>query len=61
MKSKGHIKDTVKQKTESYLIEDEWKGIIYYVYENEDAKHLENRILEFVKKKFIEVKSENTK
>lgn len=46
----------VKQRSESHLIEDEWKGIIYYVYEKEDAKYLENKIVEFIKKKIVESK-----
>jgi len=44
----------VKQKSESYLLEEEWKGIIYYVYENDDAKYLESKIIEFSKKKGVE-------
>lgn len=58
MKSNAHIKDIVKQKLDSLLIEDEWKGIIYYVYENDDAKYLESKIIEFVRRKNLENKPE---
>ena len=37
-------------KTNGFLEEDEWKEIIYYMYENEDANYIHNRILEHCKK-----------
>jgi hypothetical protein len=51
LKSNGEIKDTLNSKINGSLLEDEWKGIVYYVYEKEDANNLETRIVEFIRKK----------
>jgi hypothetical protein len=56
LKSTGHIKELVKQKYDNYLIEEEWKGIIYFIYDQEDAQFLENKILEIIKKKQVDSK-----
>lgn len=36
------------------IIEEEWKGIIYYLYETEDAKYLEGKLVEFIRRKNFE-------
>ncbi len=44
----------VKQKTEGNLTKDEWNFIIYYVYEEDDAKSMENKIINIINKKIQE-------
>jgi hypothetical protein len=51
LKSNGEIKEILNQKINGILIEDEWQGIVYYVYEKDDASNLEKRIVEFIRKK----------
>jgi hypothetical protein len=51
LKSNGEIKEIINTKMNGLLLEDEWKGIVYYVYEKDDATNLENRIIEFIRKK----------
>lgn len=34
--------------------EEEWKGILYYLYETEDAKHLEAKLVEMIRRKNFE-------
>lgn len=34
--------------------EEEWKGILYYLYETEDAKHLEAKLVELIRRKNFE-------
>jgi len=51
----------LKQKLNSFILEEEWKGIIYYIYESEDANFIESKILEFLKIKNREKKENNTK
>ena len=51
LKSSAEIKEVVAQKSQGFLLEDEWKGIVYYVYQKDDAANLENRILDFIRKK----------
>lgn len=51
LKSNGEIKEILAQKTSGVLLEDEWKGIVYYVYEKDDATNLENRIIDYIRKK----------
>ena len=60
LKSNGEIKEILNSKLTGVLLEDEWKGIIYYVYEKEDASNLENRIIEFIRKKNSNSKVENS-
>ncbi len=50
LKSTAEIKDMVTQKSTGLLLEDEWKGIVYYVYQKDDAANLENRITDFIRK-----------
>lgn len=46
----------MNQKTNGSLIEEEWKEIVFYMYEQDDANFLYNKILELIKKKFHESK-----
>ena len=59
LKPNAEIKDILAQKTNGYVNEDEWKGIIYYVYEKDDASNLESRILEYIRKKGTSGTSKN--
>ena len=36
------------------LTEEEWKGILYYLYETEDAKNLESKLVEIIRRKNFE-------
>lgn len=54
MKNNGDLKDLCKQRMDSFILEEEWKGIVYYVYEAEDAKFLESKILDFISKKYFD-------
>lgn len=56
MKNNGDLKEICKQRMESFIMEEEWKGIVYYVYENEDAKFLESKIIDFISKKYFDKK-----
>jgi hypothetical protein len=51
LKSTNDIKEIHAQKVNGILLEDEWKAIIFYVYENDDAKGLETKIMDFIRKK----------
>ena len=43
-------KKMLENKKNGILNEEEWKGIIYYIYSEEDAKNLENKMLFFINK-----------
>jgi hypothetical protein len=58
LKSAADVKEIHTQKINGQLMEDEWKAIIFYVYENEDAKTLEAKIIEFIRIKNQQSKSE---
>jgi len=47
-KPQKELKKLIKEKKNGVLIEEEWKGIIYYLYNNEDSQIIENKILEFI-------------
>ena len=49
-KSKVDIKKMLDKKKEGFLNEEEWKGIINYIYSPEDAKIIENKIVTFIQK-----------
>ena len=55
-KSIDDINKMFKKKRNEELIEEEWKGIIYYIYEIEQAKELENKVQSFIIKKFTYMK-----
>ena len=55
-KSVDDINKMFKKKKNEELIEEEWKGIIYYIYEIEQAKELENKVQSFIIKKFTYMK-----
>ena len=49
-KSKVDIKKMLERKKDGFLSEEEWKGIINYIYSPEDAQAIENRIVNFIQK-----------
>ena len=49
-KSKVDIKKMLERKKDGFLNEEEWKGIINYIYSPEDAQAIENRIVNFIQK-----------
>ena len=49
-KSKIEIKKMLGKKKEGFLNEEEWKGIINYIYSQEDAQIIENKIINFIQK-----------
>ena len=49
-KSKMDIKKMLDKKKEGFLNEEEWKGIINYIYSQEDAQIIENKIINFIQK-----------
>lgn len=51
MKSNSDVKELVNQKLNGYLAEEEWKSMIVQIYENDDVVNLENKIIEFIRKK----------
>ena len=52
LKSIKEIDKMVKDKKNSELFEEEWKGIIYNIYEESEAKEIENKIENYINKKF---------
>lgn len=56
MKSNLEIREVADSKIKGtkQVIEEEWKGIIYYLYETEDAKYLEQVIVEYIRRKNFE-------
>ena len=50
LKSQIEIKKMLDKKKEGILTEEEWKGIIYYIYTNEDAQVIENKISNYINK-----------
>ena len=47
-KPQKEIKKTMNEKKNGVLLEEEWKGIIYYLYNDEDSQIIENKIMEFI-------------
>lgn len=58
LKPVDEINKIFKNKKATELVEEEWKGIIYYIYEIEEAKEIEFKIEAFINKKFNEKKYE---
>jgi hypothetical protein len=54
LKSQGEIVELANSKMSTYLNEEEWKSIIYYIYEKDDAKLLEMKICNFVEKNYLD-------
>ena len=44
-------------KNNGLLLEEEWKEIIFYMYEQEDANYLYTKIVEHIKRKYIDGKT----
>ena len=55
-KSVKDINNMIKEKKTKMLTEDEWKKIINYLYNNEDAKILEEKVNDIIQKKFLKSK-----
>ena len=55
-KSVKDINNMIKEKKTKMLTEDEWKKIINYLYNNEDAKILEEKVNDVIQKKFLKSK-----
>ena len=41
-------KKMLKSKKEGILVEEEWKGIVNYIYIQEDAEIIQNKIITFI-------------
>ena len=50
LKSQAEIKKMLNEKKNGILTEEEWKGIIYYIYNEEEVKILEKKIVSFIQK-----------
>ena len=50
LKSQTEIKKMLDKKKDGILSEEEWKGIVYYIYTNQDAQAIENKIAAFINK-----------
>ena len=50
LKSQAEIKKSLNEKKNGILSEEEWKGIIYYLYNEEEGKILEKKIIAFIQK-----------
>lgn len=55
LKSNGEIKEIAISKQNSFILHDEWKGIINYLFENDEVKQLESKIMNFIRKKYYDV------
>ncbi len=49
-KSKTYLQKMLNNKIEGLLNEEEWKGIIYYIFTNEEAQIIEKKILLYIQK-----------
>ena len=50
LKTQNDINKMLEKKLDGFLNEEEWKGIIYYIYTSDDAQIIENKILDFIQK-----------
>ena len=50
LKSQSEIKKSLNEKKNGILSEEEWKGIIYFIYNEEEGKILEKKIIAFIQK-----------
>lgn len=46
----------VNQRTSSWLAEEEWREIIFYMYVENDAKYLYDKLMDLIKRKYIDTK-----
>ncbi len=56
LKRTEEINNMINVRLNGFIVEDEWKKIINYLYEINDAKILENKIFEVIKKKYFKSK-----
>ena len=52
-KSQVEIQKMVNEKKNGILTEEEWKGIIYYIYNEEEGNNLEKKIIKYIQKNKI--------
>ena len=50
LKNSSEIKKMLEKKKDGILTEEGWKGIVYYIYTNDDAQVIENKIASFINK-----------
>ena len=55
------INSMINQRINGFIFEEEWKKIISYLYEEPDAKILENKIYDLIKKKYYKNKFDTEK
>jgi hypothetical protein len=53
LKSNGDIKDLTYTKINGLLLEEEWRKIISYLYDRSEAVIIENKVLEYIKRKYF--------
>lgn len=55
------IIEMTKEREKGFLTIEEWKTIIYYIYDEQDARFLEDKIMEFIKRRIdsIQIKIPN--
>lgn len=53
LKSQSEIKKMLNEKKNGILTEEEWKGILYYIYNKEEGNILETKIINFIQKNKI--------
>jgi hypothetical protein len=53
LKSNGDIKDLTYTKLNGLLLEEEWKKIISYLYDRSEAGLIENKVTEYIKRKYF--------
>ena len=58
LKPLNEIKNIFERKKKSYLFEEEWKGIIYSIYERKEADIIERKIKNFINKEIEQKKVE---
>lgn len=54
LKSNGEIREMAISKQNSFLAQEEWKGIINYLFTNDEGKQLQAKIMSFIRKKYYD-------
>jgi hypothetical protein len=53
LKTNSDIKEMANAKMNGFLNDEEWKGIVRYLFENDDSLLIESKINEYIKKKYF--------
>jgi hypothetical protein len=61
LKTQGDIEEIALTKQNGFLNEDEWRIIIQYLFANEEANAINNRIFDFIKRNYIDTKIDKSK